>query len=126
GLVTPLLSDPEVTLARYRHARDHSFDRAAGWLYDGMGAAFDANTARLAIVGDDPMLLADEDPDKVGRANKANSLAYTPSRERITRFDINWNLVAWPGEAWARRIFPDLAPAEAVARLAEAIFAASR
>ena len=50
-----------------------------------MGKAFDENTARLAIVGDDPMLLADEDPEKVGRANKANSIAYTPARERITR-----------------------------------------
>ena len=38
-----------------------------------MGVAFDNDTARLAIVGDDPMLLADEDPQKVGRVNKANS-----------------------------------------------------
>ncbi len=126
GLVTPLYSDPDVTLARFRHGADAGFDRAAGLLYDGMGKAFDANTARLAVVGDDPMLLAGEDPDKVGRANKANSIAYTPARERITRFDINWNLIAWPGSAWARRVFPDLPEAEAVARLSEAIFAASR
>jgi len=126
GIVTPFLSDPEIALARYRHGRDVSFDRAPGWLYDGMGKAFDENTARLAIVGDDPMLLADEDPEKVGRANKANSIAYTPARERITGFDINWNIIAWPGTAWAMRVFPDLTPDEAVARLAEAIFAASR
>jgi aminopeptidase len=125
GIVTPFLSDPEITLARFRHA-DESFDRAPAWLYDGMGKAFDENTARLAIVGDDPMLLADEDPEKVGRANKANSIAYTPARERITGFDINWNIVAWPGTAWARRVFPDLPMDEAVARLADAIFAASR
>ncbi len=126
GLVTPLLSDPEVTLARYRHAHDDTFDHAAGWLYEGMGAAFDANTARLAIVGDDPMLLADQDAEKVGRANKANSIAYSPARERITRFDINWNIIAWPGTAWAGRMFPDLPADQAVARLAQAIFAASR
>jgi aminopeptidase len=126
GLVTPLFADPEVTLARFRHGADDAFDRAPGWLYDAMGKAFDANTARLAVVGDDPMLLAGEDPEKVGRANKANSIAYTPARERITRFDINWNLVAWPGSAWAGRMFPKLPHAEAVARLADAIFAASR
>lgn len=126
GLVTPFLSDPEVTLARFRHGQGEGFDRAAGWLYEGMAKAFDANTARLAIVGDDPMLLAHEDPEKVGRANKAMSLAYTPARERITRFDINWNIVAWPGRAWARRMFPDLPEDEAQARLARAVFAASR
>jgi hypothetical protein len=64
NLVTPFLSDPEVTLARFRHARDESFDRAAGWLYEGMGRAFDENTARLAVVGEDPMLLAEQDPAK--------------------------------------------------------------
>ncbi|MFN3954334.1 MAG: aminopeptidase [Pararhodobacter sp.] len=126
GLVTPLFSDHEVTLARFRHGRDASFDRAAGWLYTGMGQAFDENTARLAVVGEDPMLLANEDPQKVGRVNRANSHAYSPARERITRFDINWNLVAWPGLAWARQMFPDLPEPEAQRRLAAAIFAASR
>ena len=125
-LVTPIFSDPEMVLSRYRNALDASFDQAANWLYDGMGAAFDNNTARLAIVGDDPMLLANEDPQKVGRVNKANSQALTPARERITRFDINWNIVAWPGLAWAKRMFPDLPANEAQAKLAEAIFSASR
>ena len=126
GVVTPIFSDPEMVLSRYRNALDSSFDQAANWLYDGMGAAFDNNTARLAIVGDDPMLLANEDPEKVGRVNKANSQALTPARERITRFDINWNIVAWPGLAWAKRMFPDLPENEAQAKLAEAIFSASR
>ena len=125
-VVTPIFSDPEMVLSRYRNALDASFDQAANWLYDGMGAAFDNNTARLAIVGDDPMLLANEDPQKVARVNKANSQALTPARERITRFDINWNIVAWPGLAWAKRMFPDLPENEAQAKLAEAIFSASR
>ncbi len=126
GLVTPMLSDEQVTLARYRHGRDESFDRAAGWLYDGVAKAFAANTARLAVVGDDPMLLAAQDPAKVSRASKANSIAYQPALEKITGFDINWNILAYPGAAWARQVFPDVTEAVAVAKLADAIFAASR
>ena len=126
GLVTPLFSDPELTLARYHHASDAAFDSAATWLYNGMGEAFDANTARMAIAGDDPMLLANEDPQKVGRANKANSIAYKPARERITQFNVNWNIISWPGLAWAQRMFPDLSPDVAQGTLADAIFAASR
>ena len=126
GLVTPLFTDPEITLARYRHADAASFDVAADWLYAGMGEAFDNNTARLAIVGDDPMLLSKEDPQKVGRANKANSIAYKPARERITRFEINWNIVSWPGVAWSQRMFPELSAEEAQNKLADAIFSASR
>jgi aminopeptidase len=126
GLVTPIFSDEELTLARYRYGKDASFDRAAGWLHEGAAKAFAANTARLAIVGDDPMLLSAQDPAKVARANKANSVAYQPALEKIANFDINWNIVAFPGAAWARQVFKDDADEIAVARLAEAIFAASR
>jgi aminopeptidase len=126
GLVTPILSDEEITLARYRFAQDHSFDRAAGWLYDGMSKAFAANTARLAIVGDNPMLLANEDPAKVSRASKANSMAYQPALEKIVSFEVNWNIVAYPSPAWARQMFPGDEEDVAVAKLADAIFAASR
>jgi len=126
NIVTPLFSDPDVILARYKYGTDASFDKAANWLYNGMGEAFDSNTARLAIVGEDPMLLSNEDPEKVGRANKANSIAYKPARERITRFDINWNIISWPGKAWAKQMFPDLDIDEAQKKLADAIFTASR
>jgi aminopeptidase len=126
GLVTPILSDEAVTLARYRFAPDDSFDRAAGWLYQGMSQAFAANTARLAIVGDNPMLLSGEDPAKVARASKANSVAYQPALEKIVSFEINWNIIAYPSLSWAKLVFPNDEDDVAVAKLADAIFAASR
>jgi len=126
GLVTPILSDEEVTLSRYRFGPDESFDRAAGWLYEGVAKAFAGGAARLAVVGDNPMLLSGEDPAKVARANKANSVAYQPALEKIAGFDINWNIVAYPGASWARQVFPGEEEDVAVAKLADAIFAASR
>ena len=127
GLVTPLFSDEETTLARYRYAPDESFDRAAGWLYDGMAKAFANNAARLAISGDNPMLLSAQDPAKVARANRAHSIAYKPALEKIADFDINWNIVSYPKPAWAKAVFPGRLPEDvAVDKLADAIFAASR
>src|SRR3974390_70726 len=49
SLVTTLYSDYEAQLLRYRYAPDEAFDKAAGWLYDGMGAAYKSGAARLAI-----------------------------------------------------------------------------
>ncbi|WP_158818020.1 aminopeptidase [Methylocapsa sp. S129] len=126
GLVTPILSDEEVTLARYRFAGEESFDRAPGWLYDGVAKAFADNTARLAIVGDNPMLLSGEDAAKVARANKANSIAYQPALEKIAGFDINWNIIAYPSVSWAKQVFPGEEEDVAATKLADAIFAASR
>ncbi len=126
GLVTPLLNDEEITLARYRNAADESFDRASGWLFEGMAKAFSNNAARLAISGDNPMLLSGEDPAKVARANRANSMAYRPAMEKITNFDINWNIVSYPNPSWAKQVFPGEDEETAVGKLADAIFAASR
>src|ERR1700704_4847645 len=126
GLGTPFLSDEEITLSRYRFGHDDGFDRAAGWLYEGMAKAFSSNTARLAIVGDNPMLLSGQEPSKVARASKANSMAYQPALEKIVNFDTNWNIIAYPSPSWARQVFPDDAEDVAVAKLADAIFRASR
>jgi aminopeptidase len=126
SLVTTLLSDDRSALARYRFARDDSFDAAPGWLFDGMAAAFRSGAARLAVVGDDPSLLAQEDPEKVARANRARSRAYQPALELIVTSAINWTLVASATPAWAATVFPDAAPDVALAKLWDAIFKASR
>jgi aminopeptidase len=126
GLVTTLFTDEEMTLARYRHAQDLSFDRAAGWLYEGMAKAFRNGAARLAVSGDNPMLLSGEDPEKVSRANRAMSKAYQPALELIAGFDTNWNIVSYPNPSWAAQVFPGDPSEEAVRKLADAIFAASR
>jgi len=126
GVVQPIFSDEEITLNRYRHANEASFDKAPGWLFEGMAKAFDGNAARLAISGDNPMMLAQQDPAKVARANRATSLAYRPALEKITGFDINWNIVSYPNPAWAKLVFPDDTEEVAIGKLAEAIFAASR
>ncbi len=126
SLVTTLYTDDEAALMRYRLAPNESFDKAASWLYDGMGAAFKSGAGRLAITGGNPMLLSNEDPDKVGRANRAVSQAYRPALELITRHEINWTIVASATPAWAAAMFPEDAPDVALAKLWNAIFETTR
>ena len=125
GLVTCFFSDDKMSLLRYQNANDESFDKAPAWLFEGMAKAFDENCARLAIIGDNPKLLANQDPEKVSRANKALSKAGSPVRERITAFNINWNIIAYPSKDWAKLVFPKDSEKRAVKKLANAIFAAS-
>ena len=125
-LVTTIYNDDEATLARFGHATDESFDRAAGWLYEGMGKAYGNGAARLAISGANPSLLAAQDPEKVSRANRSNSAAYMPAMQPIVNFDINWTIVSYATPAWAKAMFPDVSEEKAVEKLWDAIFAASR
>jgi hypothetical protein len=53
-------------------------------------------------------------------------MAYQPALEKIVNFDTNWNIIAYPSPSWARQVFPDDAEDVAVAKLADAIFRASR
>jgi len=126
SLVTTLFADEEATLSRFHNAPDSSFDVASGWLYDGMANAFKNGAARLAISGENPSLLANENPEKVSRANRARSKAYMPALSLIAGFDINWTIVSYASPAWAKAMFPEDPEDIAVAKLWHAIFAASR
>ena len=126
SLVTTLFTDEESTLLRFRYGADAGFDKAAVWLQDGVANAYRSGAARLAIAGGNPALLAGQDPGKVSRANLAFSKASRPALDLITRHEINWSIVPFATPAWAALVFPDLHSNEAVARLWDAIFAATR
>lgn len=126
SLVTTFYSDDETRLARFRHGHEGTFDTAAGWMFDGMAAAYRNGAARLAITGDDPALLSGCNAEFVARASRAQSIAYRPALELITDFATNWSIVAAATPAWAAMVFPGLPQDEAVAALWSAIFAASR
>jgi aminopeptidase len=126
SLVTPLFTDEELALLRFRYAPDASFDAAPSWLYEGMAQAYRNGAARLAITGNDPSLLSQQDPEKVSRMNRATSKAYRPALELIARHEINWTIVACATPAWAAAVFPNLSRDEGLARLWEAILTASR
>ncbi len=125
-LVTTLYGDEQTSLMRYQYAPDDSFDRAATWLSDGIAAAFRSGAARLAIAGGNPSLLSGQDATKVARANVAASKAGKPAMEMITRHEINWTIVASATPAWAAAVFPHEPDEIALAKLWDAIFAASR
>ena len=126
SLVTTILNDDAMTMARFRHGSSASFDAAPAWLYEGMASAYRAGAARLAIAGENPTLLAGVDGDKVARSNRARAKAYRPALAPISNFAINWTIVAAATPAWAATVFPGENEQIAVAKLWDAIFAASR
>ena len=125
-LVTTLYADDPCVLSRFEHAPDASFDYAPVWLQDAIAKAFKNGAARMAIAGTNPALLGGQDPAKVARANVAASKASKPAMELITRHEINWTIVAAATPEWAKLVFPGEPADQAVAKLWEAIFHASR
>ncbi|HEX9201053.1 MAG TPA: aminopeptidase [Acidobacteriaceae bacterium] len=125
-LVTTLFADDPCVLSRFGNAPDASFDYAPVWLQDAIATAFRNGAARMAIAGTNPALLSGQDPAKVARVNVAMSKATKPAMELITRHEINWTIVAAATPEWAKLVFPGEPEEQAVAKLWEAIFQASR
>lgn len=81
--------------------------------------------ARIWLDSDDPDGMAGCDPEKRARAQMAKFPVIKPFRDAMENRH-QWCIAAVPGEAWARKVFPDVAPAEAVERLWDAILVSSR
>ncbi|MEG1926173.1 MAG: aminopeptidase [Ruthenibacterium sp.] len=76
----------------------------------------------LHIIAEDPEIYAGIDNEKVDRAQIALSKAAKPRRHYTMNDLVQWSIVAIPGEAWAKKVFPNLPTDEAVEKLWNAIF----
>lgn len=126
SLVTPLYDDGTATISRVKFADVGSFDTAPDWLFKGMAAGFENNAARMAIASEIPGQFAGLDTTRIGRSAKARAGAYKIASEYITAGAINWNISPAANPAWAKQVFPDLPPKQALAALWEEIFRATR
>jgi aminopeptidase len=119
-------SDPEVVVTRFTEGSDEAISHTPTWLIEGITRAHRENAARLGIIGTDPGLLANVDPQRVATSSRAQSLAKKEMSELITGGHMNWCLIGAPSPGWATMVFPNLPVEEAVAKLWEAIFFTSR
>jgi aminopeptidase len=127
SLVTTLYNDEKTALMRYTAGQNAAFDAAPQWLFNGMSEAFrNGECARLAIIGEDPALLAGQDPEKIARANRARSRAYKPVIQHITQFATNWCIISAATPSHARNMFPSMSEDKAMAALWQAIFKCTR
>jgi aminopeptidase len=107
--------DPELKRLRLEHARDETLDYVPPWYAARLYGLGDAHAARIAlhpIVP--PGTLAGIDPRRAGRDALP---ALKEGFDVINAGSTNWNVAPSPSEAWAKVVFPELAPTEALERL---------
>lgn len=79
----------------------------------------------LYLISEDPDGLDGIDGEKYAKASQARFKVFKPYRDRMDN-RYQWCIAAVPGEAWAKKMFPDLSPKKAVEKLWEAILYTSR
>jgi aminopeptidase len=124
--VDVLWGDGQVALARLQYAPRDSFDEHDGWRDAALTELVDGGAGLLSITSRDPDLFKDQPPELVSHVQRVYAAQRKPLLERVGRNIPNWAVVAAPSPGWAKRVFPDLAPDEAIARLWEAILSMCR
>jgi aminopeptidase len=119
--VESIWGDEALTLSRFTHAADESFDQFSRWLPKALVEHVEAGDATLSIYANDPDLLAGQPMERVGGMQRSSSRALNPFREQISRNQTNWAVVAAANQRWAAKVFPGLAPSDQVHRLWETI-----
>lgn len=99
--------DDRVRRAKLEHGPEEALGFTPDWLKERWRAM--TGNAHIATTGDpEPELLADLDPDRIGR-DRPKALAEIQVKQHQER-SVNWTGLACPNEGWARQVFgePDL------------------
>jgi len=125
-LVSVLWLDEQLDLARYQYAPRDSFEEYADWMTNGGLSCIEQGDAYLQIVGTDPELLKDQDPELIATAGRIAGKHYKPIGIHQGKNTVQWSLVAPPTPGWATKVFPDKSHQEAGDQLWDAVFKACR
>lgn len=111
--------DPYVKRARIAHAADETLSFVPSWFSYRMLAIGEERAARISLAGPTTTgLLDDLDLERAGR----DQLPFIKEILKVIGDrTTNWTVVPCPTEPWARLVFPDLAPEEALDTLWEQV-----
>ena len=81
---------------------------------------------RISVISADPDNLAGIATQRIAGYQHAFQQVYAPLIGAITGNQISWTIIGAASPKWARKVFPDLAEADAVAKLWQEIFTTTR
>lgn len=118
--------DEDIKRITLQHSKFDYLEQPAYWrasIFDGL---FKEGGALLQVYAPNPDLLQGIDTARSAALQKSESIARHEFRNHTQNGDINWCLTAAPTETWAQKVYPDLSPADAVAKLWDQIFYMAR
>ena len=126
GHVTVIWDDDAISRLTYENVDLPWFETTPAWKVKQLNSLAEMGAAFLFLEGSDPSALKGIDPAKPAAASKARNTQCKSFRDGMDFGRNVWCIAGVPVTPWAREIFPDLSPAEAVYRLWNLILATSR
>ena len=114
-----------LTKVNYRYRSLNSLSTMEEWQVEKLKHQVDALPAVIYIESEDPDGLKGVDQSKVAKAQRAIYPIVKPLRDKMDN-KYQWCIAAVPGEAWAKKVFPNERVGKAVEKLWNAILYTSR
>ncbi|MDH3943901.1 MAG: aminopeptidase [Anaerolineae bacterium] len=118
--------DETAMLIRHKYAPRDSFDVYPEWKSQALLDITSGGDALLAIMGQNPDLLAGQDQDLIALEQKTIAVLNKPARSHRQKHPHNWCIATYATPNWAAKVFPHLPQDEQVPALWEAIFKTCR
>ncbi|MFX1592733.1 MAG: aminopeptidase [Promethearchaeota archaeon] len=101
-------NDDYLQLIRIQNAPSDSFEEYPIWKVDTAIKFAEAGDALLVIYAENPNLLIDQDPKKIGAAQQTAFKYCEPLMDKVVRNATNWLIVTAPINGWVDKVFPEL------------------
>lgn len=118
--VTVNWSYDKVTRLHYRNESIRTLSTVLKWQEEKMKWMADELPCRIHIVSEDPDGLKGVDPTKMQKVQVSRYKVTKPYSDAMESRH-QWTIAAVPGEAWAKKVFPNLRKSQAVEKLWQAI-----
>ncbi|MFB5677744.1 aminopeptidase [Paenibacillus terreus] len=118
--------DEASTKLMYELAPEQALREFPRWKVQAYEEIAEKNGAFLSIQSSDPELLRSVDPRRIALRSKASGEALKKWEDYVVSYKMTWSIIAVPSFAWARKVYPQLAPEDAVSALWQAIFRSVR
>lgn len=119
-------SDEVLTRLKYENAPMEVFENFPDWNRDMLVDLAKDGAGFLSISASNPELLKGIEPEKISAANKASSTALTDYMSMLMNDFNSWCVMSIPTGSWAKKVFPDLDEDQAIEKLWQKIFFATR
>ena len=113
--------DDKISRLHYDYMTEETLAQSPAWELEVMNHIARNRGALISVVSSNPEMLKGVDTAKLMASNKRSHELTKEFDDTMDKNEINWNIVAVPGKAWAKKVFPDSKGKDAIEKLWDAI-----